>query len=81
MKFFRVKVKPISSPQRDPSQSASTSKHASAMSSSQSETATFDPLIEERKEEDSGQSTSAQKHFAEDSGIEEATVAVESNDR
>lgn len=90
-KFFRVRVKPVSSVQRDSrelAQSAYTSKQSTSMSTSQSVITTFDPLIEEprlddvvdiSKEDESEVELKQEK--SEDCGIEEATVATEQSER
>ncbi|CAH1130303.1 unnamed protein product [Ceutorhynchus assimilis] len=86
-KFFRVKVKPIVAlrDSKDLIQSSYSTRQSTSMSTSQSVIATFDPLIEEPRASTSvtipEEELGANKHFVEDSGIEEATVAIEHSDR
>lgn len=93
-KFFRVRVKPVSSVQRDSrelAQSAYTSKQSTSMSTSQSVITTFDPLIEEPRLDDVVDisrevpedeiEVELKQGKSEDGGIEEATVATEQSER
>lgn len=90
-KFFRVRVKSVSSVQRDSrelAQSAYTPKQSTSMSTSQSVITTFDPLIEEPRLDDvvdisreDESEVELKQGKSEDCGIEEATVATEQSER